>query len=395
MTRIADQLEQCRRAAMSVLHADADDRRVTDAALYLAHVVLGVSMRGLAAQQDCQPSTIMRAVRRVEQRRDDPLADALLEDASAWLRAHASAHDSSMETALTHSRPSRPAVGAPGDKEIVREAKRILRRLCEPGAFLALARGAETACVFRKGKDGLVTLARLSVAYAKAFAAREWIVATTSSPNMACYEISAVGRAWLKRVIAEEGERRRRGAEAREMAEAASPFARQHAVEGERLFPENGESVRRRVNLGETPLGWLAKRKGPDGKPFLTSAEVAAGEKLREDFELAQLGPRVAQDWTRLLAPVDEGGVSRLRGPSEGPMGARERLARALEALGPGLNDVALRACCFLEGLEATERRMGWSARSGKVVLKIALTRLAEHYGYAGAEKGRKLRKAV
>jgi hypothetical protein len=51
--------------------------------------------------------------------------------------------------------------------------------------------------------------------------------------------------------------------------------------------------------------------------------------------------------------------------------------------LGPGLADVALRTCCFLEGLETTERRMGWSARSGKVVLKIALQRLAAHYGIA------------
>ena len=62
-------------------------------------------------------------------------------------------------------------------------------------------------------------------------------------------------------------------------------------------------------------------------------------------------------------------------------MAARDRVAKALACLGPGLSDAALRVCCFLEGLEACERRMGWSARSGKVVLKIALHRLTEHYG--------------
>ena len=61
-------------------------------------------------------------------------------------------------------------------------------------------------------------------------------------------------------------------------------------------------------------------------------------------------------------------------------MFARERVAAAMEALGPGLSDAALRVCCFHEGLEATERRMGWSARSGKVVLKLALQRLVDHY---------------
>jgi hypothetical protein len=51
-----------------------------------------------------------------------------------------------------------------------------------------------------------------------------------------------------------------------------------------------------------------------------------------------------------------------------------------MEALGPGLSDVVMRVCCFLEGLETTERRLGWSARSGKVVLKIGLQRLLKHY---------------
>ncbi|MCB1366035.1 MAG: helix-turn-helix domain-containing protein, partial [Rhodobacteraceae bacterium] len=63
-----------------------------------------------------------------------------------------------------------------------------------------------------------------------------------------------------------------------------------------------------------------------------------------------------------------------------GAAAARDRVARALADLGPGLSDVALRCCCHLEGLEQAERRMGWSARSGKIVLRIALQRLRRHY---------------
>ena len=59
---------------------------------------------------------------------------------------------------------------------------------------------------------------------------------------------------------------------------------------------------------------------------------------------------------------------------------ARQRVEKALSSLGAGLGDVVLRCCCHLEGLESAERRMGWSARSGKIVLRIALQRLSLHY---------------
>ena len=55
-------------------------------------------------------------------------------------------------------------------------------------------------------------------------------------------------------------------------------------------------------------------------------------------------------------------------------------LAAALRELGPGMGDMCLRVCCFLEGIEMTERRLGWSARSGKIVLRLALQRLERHY---------------
>lgn len=69
-----------------------------------------------------------------------------------------------------------------------------------------------------------------------------------------------------------------------------------------------------------------------------------------------------------------------------GPEAARARTAAALHDLGPGLGDVVLRCCCYLEGLETAEKRMGWSARSGKIVLRIALQRLRQHYEGLGEE---------
>ena len=135
-----------------------------------------------------------------------------------------------------------------------------------------------------------------------------------------------------------------------------------------------------RYNLSESPLTALGRRTDKDGKPFLDRSLIAAGERLREDFEMAQMGPRVAQNWDRFLAASDRSSVQSGGGESGRSSLARARIAAALRDLGPGLGDVALRCCCFLEGLEVTEKRMGWSARSGKIVLRIALIRLKRHY---------------
>ena len=48
--------------------------------------------------------------------------------------------------------------------------------------------------------------------------------------------------------------------------------------------------------------------------------------------------------------------------------------------------------CCHLKGLEVAERAAGWPQRSGKIVLQLALTSLARHYGLekpAASETGR------
>ncbi|MCB2153141.1 MAG: helix-turn-helix domain-containing protein, partial [Rhodobacteraceae bacterium] len=131
------------------------------------------------------------------------------------------------------------------------------------------------------------------------------------------------------------------------------------------------------------PLATLARRRDRDGEMFLTQDLVVAGERLRGDFELAQMGPRTTQNWDKFLTGTDRGTPQGAPGMSEGSARARERVAAALRELGPGLGDMVLRVCCFLEGLEAAERRLGWSARSGKIVLRIALMRLKRHYDEA------------
>ena len=203
---------------------------------------------------------------------------------------------------------------------------------------------------------------------------------------------TATGKSALKRLIEEDRQRRQAEGRTPAFAEAQSPFQAQHREMGERVMQDDdGVLHGRRVNLAESPLAMLARRRGTDGKPFLGPDLVQVGERLREDFERAQMGPRVGQNWDRFLTGADRGGFLTDGGIGEGPRDARKRVSDALDDLGPGLADVVLRVCCFLEGMESAEKRLGWSARSGKVVLKIGLQRLARHYearyGFKPAER--------
>ncbi|MEO0359344.1 MAG: DUF6456 domain-containing protein, partial [Pseudomonadota bacterium] len=132
-----------------------------------------------------------------------------------------------------------------------------------------------------------------------------------------------------------------------------------------------------RYGMPETPLMQLARRKDRDGLPFLSIDLMRAGERFREDFELATLDPNGPDDW---LDYCNHAPVTLYQGGTTAAQQAHGRVATALCILGPGLGDVAFSCCCALEGLEKAEKKLGWAARSGKIVLRIALTHLARHY---------------
>ncbi|TCT02975.1 DUF6456 domain-containing protein [Aquabacter spiritensis] len=138
------------------------------------------------------------------------------------------------------------------------------------------------------------------------------------------------------------------------------------------------------MNLAESPLAWLALRKGRDGAPLIAPAQLAAGERLRCDFTRAGLTPRVTTNWS---AAGRGGGIEAF---SDVVLAAKARVNAALAAVGPELSGVLLDVCCFLKGLEAVEQERGWPARTGKVVLGLGLDRLAAHYGLASVATGRR-----
>jgi len=130
------------------------------------------------------------------------------------------------------------------------------------------------------------------------------------------------------------------------------------------------------INRTESPLGWLFAHG------HVSERQYAAGEKLRMDWERAQLGQRVTMAWS--ATPPGRG---RRSGVTGGPpdlashqIDAKRRFEEATRQAGPGLADILWRIVCAGEGMRDAETALGWPARSGKLVLTFALNRVADYY---------------
>ncbi len=246
------------------------------------------------------------------------------------------------------------------------EAKAVLRALRFLAAQPATMRAASTgdAVLLEAGEGGTISIPRLSLASAL----RLGLIDHAGGGRLS---ISEEGRAALRRA--------RGGADA---------FLAQHREIEERQFqrPEGGSQTVA-VNLRESPLAQLARRRGHDGRPLLDPREVEAGERLRSDYDRAMIMPRLGINWQ---APIGGGGG---RGPedlTQAALAARRRVEQALDAVGPELSGVLVDVCCFLKGLEQVEAERRWPARSAKIVLKSALGCLGRHY-HPGHARGRSI----
>jgi hypothetical protein len=169
---------------------------------------------------------------------------------------------------------------------------------------------------------------------------------------------------------------------------AVDPFRAQHMQLAQGSVETPGGRSAVLFDEAESPLIWLARRKGRDGAPLIAPHQLLAGERLRADFTRAGMTPRTTSNWQAPIARERRSGHSGLH-LTDAIIAARQNVGRALDSVGPEFSGLLLDVCCFLKGLEDVERERAWPARSAKVVLQLALDRLARHYGYAAEARGR------
>jgi hypothetical protein len=127
------------------------------------------------------------------------------------------------------------------------------------------------------------------------------------------------------------------------------------------------------INVAESPLGWLFARG------HVSLRQFDAGERLRQDWERGQLSPRVTMAWDAAPVARTRGGAGRQPDLNGTQIDARRRFEAAVSQAGPGLADILWRIVCAGEGMREAETALGWPARAGKLVLSLALDRVADY----------------
>lgn len=258
--------------------------------------------------------------------------------------------------------------GAKGD--LPAEAARLLARLGEAGAYARPDPLEEGALLVRRGGAGIsVGSGRFPAASGKALVEADLAAWDSAGARLT---ISAAGAARLRR----------------QEASGDMAFIAQHH---DLIVVEGGAAGPTLRNAAENPLAWMVRRRDRDGAPLIDAASFEAGERLRRDMTAAALLPRMGSDFG---APrVDGGGPRDPAAASDHVIAARQRVRGALDAVGSDLSGLLVDLCGFLKGLERIEAERRWPTRSAKVVARIALGRLAEHYGLereaTGPERGR------
>jgi hypothetical protein len=239
-------------------------------------------------------------------------------------------------------------------------------------ALKALARRQSYAVVEENGADGSPGFRILTQGgdkEARPITPAVWTILVEkgwvrSDANGATWTLSSAGRAHLRRLLSRAPDGLVRPAPAK-------------------VQDNTQRAARPGFDPMESPVAWLSRRRDKDGQPLVSPAQLDAAERLRADFWFAGMTPRVTTNWSAALT----GCATRRSAPGssielhDATIAAGERVRLALRAVGPELSGILIDVCCHLKGLEQVERDAGWPQRSGKLILQLALTRLARHYG--------------
>ncbi|MBM6592413.1 DUF6456 domain-containing protein [Microvirga pudoricolor] len=250
-------------------------------------------------------------------------------------------------------------------------ALRLLRALGQEGGLGRVDPVEEGAVLVSRAASGLsVSAGRFPTADASLLERRNLVEWTGEASRT--LRIMEAGRAHLRRRAASDRD-----------PEGDSYRAQHGRLEPMVVLTEEGRGYLL-ANQHESPLQWLRRRKGRDGQSLIDEASYQAGERLRVDITLAGMLPGVTSRWEAPSAA----GPSAPGEATDRMIAARQRVRHAFDAVGADFGDLLTDLCGFLKGLELIERERRWPPRSAKVVVGLALKRLAEHYGLEASARG-------
>lgn len=264
-----------------------------------------------------------------------------------------------------------PAAGQPAGNSPTRETERLLGVLGQPETWAFVDPTDPSSVLIHRRRSGVsVGAGRFAAASADALV-RE---------DLACWQQAPSGRRTLQLTSAGEAHLRRIASPDADLA-----FLHQHRETEVATVETATGTARVRIDTEESPLDWLRRRRDRNGEPMIDETAYQAGERLRTDIMLAGLLPGVTARWD---AMPKTGGPASPGEATDRMVAARQRLRHAFDAIGGDFSDLLLDLCGFLKGLEQIERERQWPARSAKVVIRLALGRLAEHYGIESTARG-------
>ena len=160
------------------------------------------------------------------------------------------------------------------------------------------------------------------------------------------------------------------------------PAAAQRTLHTQSIGGDDGIYRPAQINLNtRSAFRVLAQRLDKSGDPFLSASELEAGERFSSDWSRANYGRSQTQDYMR--TGTDSARVNTAETAAITAIDSRRRVTAAIDHVGPGLSRAVISICGKDMGLEQMEKAEGWTRRSGRTVLKLALQRLADFYGTA------------
>jgi hypothetical protein len=267
----------------------------------------------------------------------------------------------------------------PADERIRQQCLPLLSALARPGAVLTVTDNAEdpVATVCPGHAPGAAAVGAFPAGDLVAAAKRGWIEAASDGWG---WKITRAGAAIVRAARAS-------GAAARAVA---LPPPNGGAQRVKKTVDRSRETRAASAREAVGSLAWLHSRRDKDGQPMISAEQLAAGERLAGDLWRARMTPRVTSVWTGV--PGDAG--TRRAAPGTGVdiadavIAAKDRVERALKAVGPEFAGPLIDVCGHMLGLDDIERINNLPMRSGKMLLRTALTRLARHYGLLPPEHG-------